>query len=216
METVIIRNETPADYRRVEEVTREAFWNKNIPGCGEHYLVHRMRQHPDFIPQLDLVLEREGEIIAAVQYTRATLVDENGCELPVLTFGPVSVLPPYQRQGYGKRLLEHSFVIARTLGFPAIVIFGDPDNYVSRGFRCCKTMGVCLFPGVWPTALLVKELTPGALAGRQWQYRESPVCQVCGDEQAVAAFDAAFPSKEKGWQPSQEAFYIQSHSQVVL
>lgn len=216
METIIIRNETPADYRRVEELTREAFWNKHVPGCGEHYLVHEMRHHPDFIPQLDLVLEREGEIIAAVQYTRATLVDENDCELPVLTFGPLSVLPAFQRQGYGKQLLERSFEIAQRLDYPAIVIFGDPDNYVARGFRCCKTMGVCLLPGVYPTALLVKELTPGVLTGRQWQYRESPVCGVCEDEQAVAAFDAAFPPREKGWQPSQEAFYIQSHSQVVL
>ena len=35
----IIRNETPADYRAVETLTREAFWNQNFPGCDEHYLV---------------------------------------------------------------------------------------------------------------------------------------------------------------------------------
>ena len=47
----IIRLETPNDYRAVEHLTREAFWNQNVPGCDEHYLVHTMREHADFIPE---------------------------------------------------------------------------------------------------------------------------------------------------------------------
>ena len=58
-----IRNETPADYRAVEELTRLAFWNVNMPGCDEHYLVHIMRSHPDFIPELDFVIEEDGKIV---------------------------------------------------------------------------------------------------------------------------------------------------------
>lgn len=48
-----IRNETPADYRAVEDLTRRAFYNLYVPGCHEHYLVHVMRDHPDFLPELD-------------------------------------------------------------------------------------------------------------------------------------------------------------------
>ncbi len=138
MKTVIIRNETPADYPAVEHLTREAFWNQYVPGCSEHYLVHVMRSHPDYIPQLAFVLELEGRIIGSIHYTRAALIDQTGEEKPVLTFGPVSILPQFQRKGYGKRLMEHTFARAAAMGYEAIVIFGNPDNYVARGFRPAK------------------------------------------------------------------------------
>ena len=56
MNDVTIRLETEKDYRAVEELTREAFWNVYKPGADEHYYVHMMRSHPDFIPELAFVL----------------------------------------------------------------------------------------------------------------------------------------------------------------
>ena len=97
-----IRNERKEDYSIVEEITRKAFYNVYVPGCMEHYLVHVMRDHEDFIPELDFVLERDGQVIGNIMYTKAKLTDENGTEKEILTFGPVSVLPEYQRNGYGK------------------------------------------------------------------------------------------------------------------
>ena len=211
----IIRNETPADYRSVETLTREAFWNQNGPGCEEHYFVNQMRNHPDFLPELAFVLELDGQLIGNVMYTKSWLVDEQGNRKTILSFGPVSIHPDYQRKGYGKQLLEHSFAAARELGYDAIVIFGDPGNYVARGFQSCKKHNVCLEGDRFPTALLVKELTPGTLSGKHWRSLPSSAEDCCSDQQAVDAFDAAFPPKEKGWQPSQEAFYIHSHSMIV-
>lgn len=97
-----IRNEEEKDYSIVEELTREAFYNQYVPGCVEHYLVHIMRRHKDFIPELDFVLERDGQVIGNIMYTKARLVDEAGAEKEILTFGPVCVAPKYQRMGYGK------------------------------------------------------------------------------------------------------------------
>lgn len=205
-----IRRECPEDYRAVEELTREAFFNVYQPGCDEHYYAHTMRSHEDFIPELDLLLEKDGKIIASVMYTRAWLTDENGREKTILSFGPFSVLPQYQRQGYGKMLLEYSFAEAVRLGYDAVVIFGNPGNYVSRGMVSCKKMNVSLRGGVFPCALLVKELTPGALQGKAWTYRASTAADCCADLPAVAAFDAQFPPKEKKWAPSQEEFFIYS------
>ena len=210
----IIRNETPNDYRTVENLTREAFWNVNVPGCDEHYLAHVMRSHKDFIPELDFVLEADGKIVANVMYTKTKLIDENGAEKQILTFGPVSVLPDYQRKGYGKALLEHSFIKARELGYDTIVIFGNPANYVGRGFKSCKKYNVCLDGDYFPVPLLVKELTDGAFDGRRWYYRESSTCESCGDVEAVEKFDLTFPEKKKEWKPSQEEFYIYSHSSI--
>lgn len=211
MDKVIkIRNEEENDYQQVEELTRKCFWNLYIPGCNEHYLVHVMRSHVDFLPELDLVIEVDNQIIGNIMYTKAKLIDESGAEKEILTFGPVCILPEYQRKGYGKKLLEYSFEQAVALGYDVIVIFGNPNNYVSRGFKSCKRYNICLENGIYPTAMMVKELKPGVLDGRKWVYNQSPVFEF--DEQEAERFDAALESLEKKYQPSQEEFYIHSHS----
>ena len=210
-----IRLERPDDYRTVENLTREAFWNLSVPGCDEHYFVHVMRGHADFVPALDFVMEVEGQIIGNIMYVKSKLVDETGAEKQILSFGPVCIHPAYQRRGYGKALLEHSFAKAVALGYDTIVIFGNPDNYVARGFKSCKKYNVCLAGDLYPCALLVKELKTNALEQRKWCFHESTVGALCGDVDAVAAFDKQFPPKVKAWQPSQEEFYIHSHAAIA-
>lgn len=70
--------ETEKDHPVVEELTREAFWNVYKPRADEHYFVHMMRSHPDFIPELAFVLEKDGEIIGNIMYAKAWLEDEWG------------------------------------------------------------------------------------------------------------------------------------------
>ncbi len=143
-----IRNERPGDWEAVETLTRRAFYNQYIPGCMEHYLVHIMRGHEDFIPELDFVAELDGEIVGNIMYTRAWLTDAAGNEKPVLTFGPMCVAPEHQRQGYGKTLMEHSFEAARALGYDTVVIFGQ------SGKLC----------GPW---ICLLQKAPGECGGRQ-------------------------------------------------
>ena len=216
MENVIIRLETEADRRAVEELTREAFWNVYKPGADEHYFVHTMRSHPDFIPELAFVLELDGEIIGSIMYTKAWLENELGERREILSFGPLCVAPKYQRRKLGKLLIEHSFAAARALGYDVNVIFGNPGNYVSLGFVSCKRKSVSFMrEGNYPTALLVAELTPGVLDRHKWTFIPSNAADACENLPAVEAFDATFPQKEKKWMPSQEEFYIYSHSSVV-
>lgn len=205
-----IRNEQAADYKAVEDITRKAFYNIYVPGCVEHYLVHIMRQHEDFIPELDFVIELDGRVIGNIMYTKARLIDEAGTEKEILTFGPVSIDPEYQRAGYGKLLLEHSFEQAARLGYDVIVIFGSPMNYVSRGFKSCKKYHICIENGKYPAAMMVKELTPHALDGRKWFYYDSPVMAV--SEEEAQKYDDTLEKLEKKFLPSQEEFYIMSHS----
>lgn len=209
-EMIKIRNEKEADYARVEEITRKSFWNLYVPGCNEHYLVHIMRDHKDFIPELDLVIEADDKVIGNIMYTKARLIDELGAEKNILTFGPVCILPEYQRTGYGKKLMEYSFEQAITLSYDVIVIFGNPDNYVSRGFKSCKKYNVCLEDGTYPSAMMVKELKPAVLDGRKWVYHQSSVYEV--DEQEADRYDDGLEVMKKKYQPSQEEFYIHSHS----
>lgn len=208
---ITIRNETETDYRTVEELTREAFWNLNFPGCSEHYLIHVLRSHADFIPELDLVAEADGKIVGSIIYSKSKLTDEKGNEKDILTFGPLSVSPEYQRKGIGKALIEHSFIKAAELGYDTVVIFGSPSNYISRGFKSCKKYNVSL-NGYFPTAMLVKEIKENALDGRSWNFSESSAFDI--DENAAEEFDKTFESKEKAYSKSQEEFFIYSHSSI--
>ncbi len=210
----IIRKENKNDYREVENLNREAFWNLSVPGCSEHYFVHMMRQHKDFIPELAHVIETDGKIVGCVMYCNSLLRDEQGREKTVLTMGPLCVLPGYQRKGYGKALLEHTFKLALDMGYDTVINFGNPDNYVARGYKSCKKYNVCFEGDVFPAALLVKELKEGALDGRKWFYYPSDSDACCDDTEAVEEFDKLFPPKVKAWQPSQEEFFIHSHSVI--
>ena len=210
---IVIRNEEEKDYRRVEEITRKAFWNLYVPGCNEHYLVHVIRSHIDFLPELDFVIEVDDQIIGNIMYTKAKLIDEAGEEKEILTFGPVCILPEYQRRGYGKTLMEHSFEQAIAMGYDVIVIFGNPNNYVSSGFKSCKKFNIGLENETYPSAMMCKELRPNVLDGRKWVYHDSPVMDI--DQQEAERFDAGLEKMEKKVEPSQEEFYIYSHSVIV-
>lgn len=209
-EKIVIRNEEKDDWETVESITRKSFYNIYVPGCAEHYLVHIMREHEDFIPELDFVLELNGKVIGNIMYTKARLTDEEGNTKEILTFGPVCILPEYQRMGYGKLLMEHSFQKAVQMGYDTIVIFGSPANYVSRGFKSCKKYDVCVEKGKYPAAMLVKELIPHVLEGHTWIYEDSPVMAI-NEEEAIRYDDTLEPLK-KEYRPSQDEFYIMSQA----
>ena len=124
-----IRLETPEDYREVEELTREAFWNVYRPGCVEHFVLHHYRSNPDFIPELDFVMEEDGRIIGHVMYSKAEIICEDGSVLPAWTFGPISIHPDYKRKGYGLKLLNYSIEKAREMGIGVLCMEGVEGTY---------------------------------------------------------------------------------------
>ena len=135
----IIRLETEKDFREVENLAREAFWNLSVPGCDEHFFIHVMRKHKDFIPELVHVIETDGKIIGCIMYTKAELADENGNVKPIVSMGPLCIHPDFQRMGYGKALLEHTFSVVKDLKYDVVINFGNPDNYVARGYKAVKS-----------------------------------------------------------------------------
>lgn len=210
---MMIRNEKPDDYRVVEEMIKKTFWNLSVPGCKEHYFAHLVRNSEDFIPELDFVLEEDGKIIGHILYAKAKLVAADGTEKEILSFGPFTIHPDYQRKGYGRKFLEHSLEEARKLGFDTIVIWGNPENYACYGFKNCKRYHVCIDEDVYPVALMVKVLDEDALEGKTWKYVESPAPEM--DESGFEEFDRSFEQMEEGYQYTQELFYIYSRSNVL-
>ena len=176
---ITIRLETKEDYRKVENLTREAFWNVYRPGCMEHYVLHCYREDPAFVPELDFVMELDGELIGQGIYVRSEIVCDDGRNVPIMTFGPIGIAPKYKRQGYGKRLLNYSMEKARKMGAGALAITGNLDFYGKSGFVPARTKGV--------------------------RYADDPegyfVCEK--EPEGFERFEATFPAKEKLKLPGQ-------------
>ena len=204
---MIMRVELEGDQRIVEELTREAFWNLYVPGADEHFLIHNLRQQPEFVPELSLVAEIDGKIVGYIGYSLSTIENANAV-FQVLTFGPVSVLPSVQGKGVGSELIKTSISKARSLGYKAIVIQGYPSYYRRFGFQNCSKFGICEEDGAFPKALQVLELEVGALDGIRGKHVVSSVFET--DQAALSVFDESFPKKDKFRTPSQKAFEIMS------
>ncbi len=199
-----IRRETPGDHAAVEQLTRDAFWNVYRPGCLEHYVVHVLRKDPAFVPELDLVLERDGQLIGHILYLRSVIRSDSGREIPTMTFGPLSIRPDLQRQGYGTLLLDQSMEAARQLGAGALCIEGSIDFYGRSGFVPGLSRGI-RYHGE-PEAetvpyFLLKELRPGYLDGVRGVYFTPPGYDV--DAAAAEEYDRRFPPREKKRLPGQ-------------
>ena len=186
-----IRLEKTEDYHEVENLTREAFWNVYRPGCTEHYVLNQYRTNPDFIPELDFVMERlrvgdgtsgmegdgehqsPGRIIGHVMFSKAEITLDDGTVFPSWTFGPISIHPDYKRKGYGLKLLNYALEKAKVMGIEV-------------------------------PYFLAQELIPG-----YWGNREGTYCPPKGyfvaDEnpEAFEAYEATFPQKEKLRLPGQ-------------
>lgn len=203
-ENIIIRNETKEDYRKVENLTREAFWNVYRPGCTEHYVLHCYRNNPAFVPELDFVIELNGELIGQVIYVRSEIDCDDGKKVPIMTFGPIGIAPEHKRQGYGKRLLDYSMEKAKETGVGALAITGNILFYGKSGFVPAKTKGVRYADDPDADYLLVKELIPGFLDGISGTYKDPDGYFVCEkNPEDFERFEATFPKKEKQKLPGQ-------------
>ena len=199
-----IRLETPADYREVENLTREAFWNVYRPGCTEHFVLNQYRDNPDFIPELDFVMEEDGRIIGHVMFSKAELVLPDGTHKPSWTFGPISIHPDYKRKGAGLRLLQYALERARETGVGFLCMEGNIDFYQYAGFSLASGFGIHYhdFPqDAEVPFFLAQELIPGWLASNG--ITEATYCPPKGyfvaDEhpEAFSSYEETFPPKEK-------------------
>ena len=203
---LIIRSEKEKDYRNVEQLIREAFWNLYVPGCNEHFVLHNLRNSNDFIPELDFVAEKEGRIVGQIVYSRGVIKCKQGQEMEVISFGPVSVLPSFQKQGIGSALITHTINLAQKMGFPAICIYGDPRYYSRFGFRCAEKFEIKTTDDKFAVALQVLELQQGVLSNKPGKFIESTAFEI--DENEFAKYDATFPFKEKAETDSQQEFRL--------
>lgn len=202
--TVKFRLENKDDYRKVENLVRESFWNVYRPGCLEHYVLHCLRNDSDFVPELDLVMEKDGRIIGQNIFVRTVIKADNGRNIPIMTMGPICITPELKRQGYGKILLDYSLGKVKELGCGALCFEGNIDFYGKSGFTYASNYGIRyhgLPEGEDASFFLCKELIPGYLNGITGEYATPQGYFV--DEAEAEEFDKSFPPKEKLKLPGQ-------------
>ncbi len=206
-ENLVIRPEEPKDWREVENLVREAFWNVYRPGCMEHYVLHRLRESPNFIRELDFVMEEDGRIIGQNVFVRASIAVDDGRTLPIATMGPICIAPGLQRKGYGKALLDYSLDRATEMGLGAVCFEGNIAFYGKSGFVFASTKGIRyhgLPEGADASFFLCRELHAGYLDGIRGEYATPEEYFVCRQDPAgFAKYEAGFPFKEKLKLPSQ-------------
>lgn len=130
-------------------------------------LVEEIRSKKYFVPELELVATDERDrVIGYAMFSRFHL--EGKFDDRLLLLSPVAVLTEMQRQHISKDLIEHGFEVAKKLGYKAVLVEGNPQNYRSRGFVTSALFGIVASPSVGLPAqecLMVKELVPNGLQG---------------------------------------------------
>ena len=219
-----IRLENSADYRDVENLTREAFWNVYRPGCTEHYVLNQYRNNPDFIPELDFIMEEEGRLIGHVMFSKAELILPDGSHKPSWTFGPISIHPDFKRKGYGLKLLNYALGKAREIGVGFLCMEGNIDFYKHAGFGLASEFNIHYHDipdDADESFFLAQELIPGWLMANG--ITEATYCPPRGyfvaDEnpEAFEMYEATFPPKEKLRLPGQLTYdNVMETSRLIL
>lgn len=200
----IIRLEEKRDYRAVENLVRESFWNVYRPGCSEHYVIHVLRDDPAFIKELDFVMEQNGKLIGQNMFMKTIIEADDDRVIDVLTMGPIGIIPELKRKGYGKAILDYSLEKAAGMGFGAVLFEGNIDFYGKSGFDHASRFGIRyhdLPEDADSSFFLCKELIPGYLDNVTGVY-QTPQGYYVKDED-VEAFDKEFPPKKKEKLPGQ-------------
>ena len=192
----MIRNEEVKDYFEVENLIREAFWNVYRPGCFEHYLVHKLRDDKVFVKELDYVIEEDDKIVASIFYAKGSVIDSNNTIHEALLFGPVGVLPEYQKKGYGEKLINYTMNRAKELGYNYILITGNPNYYKKYGFVKATDYGISYDGMEGDIPFFMIKVLNDSVDIPKGVYRE-PSCYLNIDKEELEHYDKLFPAKVK-------------------
>lgn len=132
-----IRQENIKDYEEVYNVIKRAFETAEHRDGNEHDLVNELRKGDSFIPKLSLVAIKENKIVGYILFTKIKIG-----EYEEITLAPLAVLPEYQKQGIGSKLIEEGHRIAKELGYHYSVVLGSEKYYTKFGYIPAIKFGI--------------------------------------------------------------------------
>lgn len=152
---VTIRAERPADHGHIRDVVAAAFASDD-----EADLVERIRASPEYVTEMALVAEVDGEIVGHVMVSGTSLRHGHG-DRTIMMLAPLAVRPDHQRSGVGAALVEAVVAIAEQRGEPLVVLEGSPGYYGRLEFEPADRYGIELPLPDWapPEAAQVRRLS---------------------------------------------------------
>ncbi|WP_455616658.1 GNAT family N-acetyltransferase [Eisenbergiella sp.] len=192
---LIIRPETPDDYKETELMTMRSFWNKYCPGCTEHLMIRVIRESEDYVPELSRVAELDGKIVGAVFYTKAWIVDGD-IRHELVTLGPLAVEPTLEGNDIGGALMRETIKLAKKVGVAGIVLTGEPDYYPRFGFRRCSEFGITDINGNTFDALMCLPLNDD-FSSIKGKMIESTDFEKLDEEERLNEISKEFPAYRK-------------------
>lgn len=192
---------TKDDWYQVERMAQLAFWNKHAPGCDEHYMIHKLKDSKDYRPELSRIAVSEGEVIGAILYSNAKVVDGKQ-EHAIVTFGPLCVHPDWQGCRVGELLLKETLPLVKKSGISGIVLYGEPDYYPRLGFKTCDHFGITTPDGKNFDAFMCYELNSEEFQLVKGKFYEAKVMEDLPEDE-VDAFSNQFPKLEPQFFPKQ-------------
>ena len=132
-----IRQENKNDYEQVYNVVKTAFENAEHSDGNEQDLVNDLRKSDSFIPELSLVAVKDNKIVGHILFTKIKIG-----KYEELALAPLAVLPKYQRQGIGKKLIKTGHKIAKELGYNYSIVLGSEKYYPKFGYISAIEYGI--------------------------------------------------------------------------
>lgn len=191
---ILIQSATQNDFCKTEIIAREAFWNIYKPGCDEHLVLNKLRKSNSYIRELDLVAIFENEIIGHIISTKSKVSDSLN-EHEILCVGPIAILPDFQKNGIGSKLIKASIKIAKDLGYKGMILFGNPEYYHRFGFVNAEKYCITTKENQNFEPFMVIEIQEKGLNNVKGKFFEDESFSI--DEAELVEFEKQFPFKEK-------------------
>ena len=141
-----IRPAEEKDYKETENIARQAFYRDDRiaeigVGCTEPYMLHMLRKEVG-IKELDFVAYVDGKAVGQIIYSHSHIRRPDGSLVDTLNFGPLSVLPEFQKMGVGSALMRYSMKRAKELGYGAIYSLATRSTIRVSGL--CRPVSMAL------------------------------------------------------------------------
>lgn len=163
--SIMIRQESQEDYKKTEELVKQAFLQAEFSDQKEHELVHRIRTCDAFIPELSLVAV-DNEIVGHIMLSKIKIVNDDRL-VDSLALAPVSVSPNHQKRGIGSLLITNTLRKAKELGYQSVIVLGHQDYYPKFGFKPASLWNISSPFEVPDEVFMAMELTKDALKNKQ-------------------------------------------------
>lgn len=152
---MLIRPESTVDHDAIRRVVSAAFGSP-----VEAQLVDRIRASPEYVPEMALVAEVDGEVVGHVMISHAALRHREGVRR-ISMLSPLAVLPERQRSGIGTALVRAALDVAEARGELLVVLEGSPTYYGRLGFEHSVRHGIAIHLPEWapPEAAQVMRLS---------------------------------------------------------